>query len=129
MSSTGGWIAVDLDGTLAVYPHSFPQVGPPIPRMVERVKAWLAEGQDVRIFTARVGVRPELSSEHGTANAEFAAAQVALIDAWCLEYLGTALPITATKDFQMIELWDDRCVQVVPNTGLSVLEAFGRGVA
>lgn len=53
-----GWIAVDLDGTLAQYDETtgFPEIGPPVPRMVERVKAWLAYGLDVRIFTARIHV-------------------------------------------------------------------------
>src|SRR5690349_18780615 len=50
-----GWIGVDLDGTLAEY-HGWKgveHIGPPIPEMVARVKQWLAEGRDVRIFTAR----------------------------------------------------------------------------
>ena len=28
-----------------------------------------------------------------------------------------SLEITNAKDMDMIELWDDRCVQVIPNTG------------
>ena len=28
------------------------------------------------------------------------------------------IPITWEKDYQMEELWDDRCVQVIPNTGI-----------
>jgi len=50
-----GWIGVDFDCTLAEY-HGWNggELGPPIPAMVERVKAWLAEGREVRIFTARV---------------------------------------------------------------------------
>lgn len=120
--SDHGWIGVDLDGTLALYPHSFPAIGPPIPAMVDRVRAWLNDGQDIRIFTARVGIRPELSSEHGNADADFAARQMGLIEAWCLEHLDQILPVTAQKDFHMIALWDDRCVQVVPNTGATVEE-------
>ena len=51
-----GWIGVDLDGTLAEYLgwQGMGHIGEPIAPMVERVKAWLAEGKDVRIFTARV---------------------------------------------------------------------------
>ena len=54
-----GWIGVDLDGTLAEYNgwQGPANIGAPIPAMVERVKAWLEEGRDVRIFTARVGPR------------------------------------------------------------------------
>ena len=54
--SSRGWIGVDLDGTLAEYAGwvSEEHIGHPVPMMLERVKAWLAEGKDVRIFTARV---------------------------------------------------------------------------
>ena len=53
---TQGWIGVDLDGTLAYYDHwrGPHHIGDPIPAMLNRVKSWLAEGKDVRIFTARV---------------------------------------------------------------------------
>lgn len=103
-----GWIGVDLDGTLAEYHGWIPGggIGKPIPSMVERVKKWLAEGKDVRIFTARAAV---YSSERGIILHE-------IVD-WCKEHIGKALPITHVKDFEMIELWDDRCVQVIPNTG------------
>lgn len=43
--------------------------------------------------------------------------QVELIQAWCLEHIGTALRVTASKDFAMIQLWDDRAVAVEMNTG------------
>jgi hypothetical protein len=105
-----GWIGVDLDGTLAHYDHVWrgvEHIGAPIPKMVARVQQWIAEGQDVRIFTARVGDR---SVE------ERAAAEMA-IKQWCLKHIGWALPITATKDLRMYQLWDDRCVQVQENTG------------
>ena len=36
---------------------------------------------------------------------------------WCLEHIGQALPVTCIKDFEMIELWDDRAVAVETNTG------------
>jgi len=99
-----GWIGVDLDGTLAEYGtgHLATLVGKPIPKMVERVKQWLAEGKDVRIFTARA------NDGNLTRRA---------IAAWCIYHLGKELPITATKDYSMVELWDDRAVQVIPNTG------------
>ena len=52
----GGWIGVDLDGTLARYDgwKGPEHIGEPLMPMVERVKAWLAEGREVRIMTARV---------------------------------------------------------------------------
>jgi hypothetical protein len=102
-----GWIGVDLDGTLAEY-HGFKadhSIGPPVPLMLQRVKQWLAEGKDVRIFTARI------------AHAE-GAYDRKLIEEWCLTHIGMVLPVTCEKDMRMMELWDDRAVQVIPNTGI-----------
>lgn len=108
--STAGWIGVDLDGTLAKYDgwRGLDHVGEPVPAMLLRVRRWLAVGQEVRIFTARVGDGQDATT------IQVARAAIAL---WCLEQFGQVLPITATKDFSMVALWDDRCVQVETNTG------------
>ncbi len=120
--SARGWIAVDLDGTLAHYTgwKGATHVGAPIPVMVERVKGWLAEGRDVRIFTARV-------SSDGTAarDADASAARGA-IEGWCIRHLGRELPITNVKDWSMTELWDDRAITVEQNTGRMIGERQGR---
>lgn len=102
-----GWIGVDLDGTLAHYDEwkGIEHIGEPVPAMRDRVLLWLAEGKDVRIFTARV----HLDHDDGAAGDYIAA--------WCIKHLGAELPITNEKDFGMIELWDDRCVRVELNTG------------
>ena len=101
-----GWIGVDLDGTLAEYGgwKGADHIGSPIPLMVERVKAWLANGIEVRIFTARVWG----DDRDGVA---------AIIQDWCEQHIGQRLAVTCTKDYGMVELWDDRAVQVIPNTG------------
>jgi hypothetical protein len=108
-----GWIGVDLDGTLAVYDHfrGPDHIGPPVPRMVARVKQWLDEGKTVKIFTAR-------ASDHDQDN--FAAFLPAM-NAWSREHIGVELEITAVKDFAMIELWDDRAVSVIKNTGIAMV--------
>ena len=51
----GGWIGVDLDATLAYYDgwKGPTHIGPPIMRMVERIREWLSKGWEVRVFTAR----------------------------------------------------------------------------
>lgn len=105
-----GWIGVDLDGTLAEYAEwQGPEhIGAPIPLMVERVKQWLREGREVRIVTARVS-DPEQEM----------AARLP-IEIWCNQHLGRILPVTCRKDYGMIELWDDRAVAVVPNTGIRI---------
>lgn len=117
-----GWHGVDLDGTLAHYDgwRGVEHVGAPISKMVERVKRWLEAGEPVRIVTARVYAPPDDAQRQG----EAAVATLA-IRAWCQENLGVVLPITCMKDFAMIDLWDDRCVQVVPNTGEPVGNDLG----
>jgi hypothetical protein len=117
---TDGWIAVDLDGTLAEY-HGWPKdgsIGPPVPTMVRRVRAWLAEGREVRIFTARVSESREYSAESGRyADLRFVMEQREKIREWCQKHIGTVLPVTCEKDFRLAEIWDDRSVRVECNTG------------
>jgi len=97
------WIAVDFDGTLAHYDgfKGATVLGLPITPMLARVCAWLEEGRDVRIFTARAD-QPE---------------SVEAIKLWCLEHIGVAIPVTNMKDRWMHQLWDDRAIQVEKNTG------------
>jgi len=97
------WIGVDLDGTLARDLGSArqDQIGSPIEPMVIRVKRWIAEGYTVKIFTARA------SSPR----------QVAVIKEWLAACGLPDLEVTNVKDRRMIELWDDRCVQVTTNLG------------
>ena len=113
------WLGVDLDGTLAHYravPDWDGSIGAPIPAMVERVKKWIASGRDVRIVTARVAFVAGVTD--GPRSVE---AQRALVQAWCREHLGVELPVTCGKDYHMTELWDDRVVQVVTNTGVPLV--------
>jgi hypothetical protein len=100
------WIGVDLDGTLAEIEkidclEDLRTIGRPIPKMVNRINGWLAEGRTVKVFTARAAY-PEYThyiyewlSAHGLGNLE----------------------VTNKKDMFMVELWDDRCVQVEKNSG------------
>jgi hypothetical protein len=111
-----GWIGVDLDGTLAHYEgwKGIEHIGEPIPAMMERVRAWLADGRKVKIFTARVSGGRDRD------------AVVTHIHAWCERHGLPRLDVTHEKDFAMIELWDDRCVQVETNTGVAVQETLER---
>jgi hypothetical protein len=139
--SSQGWIGVDLDGTLAHYDgwKGADHIGAPIPAMVERVKGWLAEGKTVKIFTARAYCPPEPTppfSIDRQSIGEEAATEIERVYAewkvrwtevycvvrpilhdWLLDHIGQALEVTCTKDYGMIELWDDRAVRVIPNTG------------
>jgi hypothetical protein len=96
------WIGVDLDGTLAEYggwvgPE---HIGKPIPKMMARVKTWLAEGRKVKIFTARC-CDPS---------------QIPHIKKWLDRHGLGNLEVTNMKDYGMVQLWDDRCVQVIENS-------------
>lgn len=100
----GGWIGVDLDGTLAYYNgwRGAEHIGEPIEPMMERVRDWIQKGIPVKIFTARADI-PE---------------QIPYVKEWLKRNGLGDLEITNTKDLKMIELWDDRCIQVITNMGI-----------
>ena len=116
-----GWIGVDLDGTLAecywgdgCEGYDPLKIGKPVPVMVFRVQGWLKEGRDVRILTARIA--PPIESLGQLYRITRA------IQRWCLKHLGIELRVTCMKDRDMIELWDDRAMQVRFNEGVTLLE-------
>jgi len=120
-----GWIGVDLDGTLAHYEGwKDGAIGEPVPLMVEAVKIMLAEGEDVRIVTARAAHRkidrggvPGIDEE-----------QVEKIQDWCEKHIGKRLPVQFWKDFEMKVLFDDRAIQIIANGGLPVVEHAYKGL-
>lgn len=73
--------------------------------MVVRVKDWIREGYEVRIFTAR------WSHEEDRPQTEKA------IHEWLAKLDIPPLVVTNVKDFDMVELWDDRAVRVEKDTG------------
>ena len=98
-----GWIGVDLDGTLAHYESGqFPKIGEPIKPMLDRVYEWIESGEEVRICTARAAIGDEA---------------IEAIRDWLAPLGLDHLEITCKKDPDMEELWDDKAVQVIPNTG------------
>ena len=102
-----GWIGVDLDGTLAEATtwQGMEHIGPPVPLMMRRVRQWLDQGLPVKIMTARAGDP----------------VGVAATQAWLKAHGLPELEVTDKKDFGMIELWDDRAIQVVQNRGICFL--------
>lgn len=114
-----GWIGVDLDRTLATYNSGDYRdkgplyIGAPIKRMVDRVKLWLRQGKEVRIFTARAADEEE--------------EVIAAIKEWCLTHIGQELEVTCKKDFEMIALFDDLAFGVEPNTGRVVVSPYVSG--
>jgi hypothetical protein len=98
-----GWIGVDLDGTLAEYDarRGLEHVGKIVPGMHRRVQEWLSAGREVRIFTAR-GSDPALRM---------------LVKPWLREHNLPDLEVTNLKDSHLLQIWDDRAVQIEVNTG------------
>ena len=120
MEAPGG-VAFDLDGSLAYYDHfrGVDHIGEPIPASVAKVKALRKEGVDVRIFTARVSPITLAGRARDAKEAEDELRRViTAIYKWMVEHLGEPLPITCTKDYQMVVMYEDRAIQLIPNTGL-----------
>lgn len=112
MSDNRGWYGVDLDGTLAEY-HGWvspDHIGDPIPAMVLRVRNWLGMGFAVKVFTARAFGADDQN--------------IKVIQDWTEKHIGVRLPVTCQKDYGMIQLWDDRAVEVEENTGIPATQSL-----
>lgn len=96
-----GYIAVDLDGTLAKHNGGHKTIGEPIPKMVARVRRWVGHGKKVKIFSARADSEEEKEK----------------IKRWLKKHDLPELEVTNVKEKHCIEFWDDRAVAVRKNTG------------
>lgn len=104
------WVGFDFDGTLVKYTSGDASqgiVGEPIMPMVNKVKALLSRGIKVRIVTARVSGPPT----------EERRCTRTVIELWCASQFGVILPVTCSKDYNMICLYDDRAIAVEHGTG------------
>ena len=112
LKTKGPWVGFDLDGTLAEHgKYQGPDhIGTMIQKMKDILIEWLKQGYRVKIMTARMG--------HAESRDE---ARTIILD-W-LEANGLPrLEVTCKKDYKMIRLYDDRAVQVIPNTGVTLEE-------
>ena len=102
------WTGVDLDGTLAYHDRSsaYDKIGEAIPVMLNLVKKMINNGIRVKIFTARA-TDPE---------------QLSIIRKWLKANGLPELEITNVKDYNMLRLYDDRCIQVEHNTGRLIVD-------
>lgn len=138
-----GWYGFDLDGTLAKYDgwKGIDNIGEPVKPMVGLIKRMHDEGKVVKIMTARVAPRevPEYALNPFIALPTPAYAEAFIrvrgmfpeenfyskgswgpqdfIQDWCLKNLEFLPEIVYQKDHLMLELYDDRVKQVVPNEG------------
>jgi ribonuclease J len=106
------WIGIDLDGTLAYYDGAWrgiEHIGEPIKPMIEFVKDLVSQGKKIKIFTARAKNRDTIPYIHK----------------WLKENDLPEFEVTNEKDFGMIMLYDDRCSQVVTNTG-EIIKKIGK---
>lgn len=123
-----GHVLVDLDGTLAFWDNGsgdkYTQeqwdngdvpIGGPIKPMIELIQDHLEDGDEVKIFTARVadGDIPK---------------KVAMIQDWTEKHLGQRLPVTNAKDFQAEIIYDDRAIEIVRNKGYTRSEVLTKTI-
>jgi hypothetical protein len=94
-------IAVDLDGTLAFSPGGVGFIGKPIKGMMDIVRSAIANGDEVRIFTARA---------HDSR-------QIPKVRAWLKEHGLSGLKITNIKTPDIDLFYDDKAMAVHKNKG------------
>ena len=113
------WIGVDLDKTLARYESGdYKRFGPlfigePIQPMVNLVKEWIAAGEVVKIFTARVGYDPDETKD--------ISAIVNAIQDWTEKHIGYRLEVTNQKTGYTKAIYDDKAFGVLPNEGIVII--------
>lgn len=108
----GKWFGFDLDGTLAVdTPNRLNDtiIGKPIIPIVNIAKKLIAEGKEVRLFTARAYKGNRTNAEHEEV--------LYALKKWCVEYIGKEIPITCCKDHDIVHIYDDKAIAVRYNTG------------
>lgn len=129
-----GWYGFDLDGTLAVYDKwkGIDHIGEPVKPMVDLIKKMHDDGKVVKILTARIAPH---KLEDGTVGESYITVPDGeggvtrtyahqFINDWCHFNLGFIPEIVYQKDHLMLELYDDRVKQVVPNEGLLVEDLY-----
>lgn len=129
-----GWYGFDLDGTLAKYDkwEGIDRIGEPIKPMVDLIKRMHDEGKVVKILTARIAPHKLEDGAVGESYITIPDGEGGVtrtyahqfINDWCHFNLGFIPEIVYQKDHLMLELYDDRVKQVVPNEGLLVEDLY-----
>ena len=107
---SGAWTGFDFDGTLAKKvpgKHKSDELGEPVKPMIARLRRCLKSGKRVKIFTARADDEKSVTA----------------IIKWLRKHDLPALEVTNLKDKEMVKCYDDRFIQVKPDTG-KVVEAI-----
>lgn len=120
------WVGFDLDSTLALFEwdkwlKDETHIGPPIPEMVEKLKAVWKSGVEPRIFTARVGA---MYYKHPKQTMEDAVKQFNAVKRWCKKNFNKTMKVTAVKDYSCLFVVDDASLQVIPDSGRLLIEDY-----
>jgi hypothetical protein len=113
---------VDFDGTLAEDTgwKGYRHLGAPIPKMITKVKKWLANGDKVVVHTARLTWTTE-SPYNPTEEGLDRQGIVNLLEAWLEKNVGGKLPIINEKHGEG-RMYDDWGRHIVRNTGMTSTE-------
>ena len=98
------WVGFDFDGVLVEFPAPGEPYGRDIPDMVNLLRLLLDHGITVKIFSARAG-NPISKS---------------IVQSW-LNLRGLNIPITDTKDFSLVAIFDDLAITSRAGTLLTPL--------
>ena len=99
-------IAIDLDGTLATYEKGlYPEIGELIEETANLVREGIENGHTFVIFTARL---------NGSVSRT---AMKARIQTWLQRHGLPRLEVTDVKKSGFDQIWDDRAIRLVHNTG------------
>ena len=123
MSSGKAWWGFDVDKTAFVDEGGTRGgvIGEPIMPIIRRIKHFLRTGRKVNIVTARVHPsEPDREEQVLTVSRA--------LDAVLGPEMASKIGIRSDKDRHMIDLYDDRAMQVIPNKGILVREELRRAV-
>jgi hypothetical protein len=116
------WWGFDVDKTTFVdHGGKGGAIGEPIKGMIRRIKHFLRTGRKVCIVTARVHPsEPDREEQVLTVSRA--------LDAVLGPEMASKIDIRCDKDRHMIDLYDDRAKQVIPNKGILVQNELRRAV-
>ena len=111
---------VDFDGTLVEDTgwKGFRHIGKPFIEMVRKVRNWLACGDEVVLFTARLSPSKEFDPAADGLTLDVVEG---MLEEWCVEHLGRKLRVTNKKPGSAYT-YDDWGQQIVRNTGMTLSE-------
>lgn len=118
---------VDLDGTLAYWDGTVgnppgSHIGEPVPAMADKVRAWLAAGDRVVIYTARACNWGDFPwADPGPDQIRDYSAAVRYVEDWAEKYFGQRLEVCGGKG-PWDHAYNDKTYRVVTNTGMTVEE-------